>query len=353
MSDVPLTAWWIAAFLLAVGSGVWSAFGCGLASAAAILTRPNLVPLALVMVCVVAQQRPRLRRALAFVAPLAIASLVIAGLNRTFHGSMLNSGYGPLDYLYSADRIVPNLRRYFAWLVETHSAVILLAFVAPFVLRSSTAIWMIVFFAVLLVDYLAYFTYDQWIFLRFLLPAIPLLLILTSTIVVRSLQPLSSRFRGGCFVGLGAAAALWLGIKLTTLNVLAIQGDEHRYVAVGRVIGGVLPPNAVVLTVIQSGSVRLYGDRPTVRWDVLYEERLDNAIAILVEHGYEPYILLEQWEEPLFRKRFAAANVFGRVEWRPAIEYYGEPRVRVYAVADRAKYLAGESPPALPIPSPD
>jgi hypothetical protein len=81
------------------------------------------------------------------------------------------------------------------------------------------------------------------------------------------------------------------------------------------------------------------------------DERLDEAIAVLSAHGYEPYILLEEWEEPLFRAHFSPTNVFGRVEWPPTIEYNGAPRVRVYAIADRARYLAGESILPRPIPS--
>jgi hypothetical protein len=353
MSDVPTTAWWMAALVLATGSGLPAAFGGGLAAAAAILTRPNLVPLALVMAGLVARERPRMQRVIAFAAPLTIACLAIAVLNRTFHGTMLVSGYGPLEYLYSSDRIVPNLQRYVAWLVDTHSALIFLALAAPFVIPGAVVIWVLVFIAVLVAGYLPYFTYDHWTFLRFLLPAVPLFLILASIVVIRSLERLSPRFRGGCVVGLSAAAALWFGIKLETLQVLALQDAEHRYVTVGQTIGSVLPPNAVVITVVHSGSVRLYGDRPTVRWDGLKAECLDDAVAILVEHGYEPYILLEEWEEPLFKARFGAANAFGRVEWPPAIEYYGEPRVRIYAAAARAKYLTGASPPPLAIPSPD
>jgi hypothetical protein len=150
-----------------------------------------------------------------------------------------------------------------------------------------------------------------------------------------------------------AGAALFYGIRITELQVLGIHDAEHRYQAVGTFIGHELPPNAVVLTLIQSGSIRMYGGRATVRWDWLPGDRLDDAITVLSAHGYEPYILLEDWEEPQFRQRFAAANVFGRVEWRPAIEYHGEPRVRVYAVADRATYLTGASAPPHVIPSPD
>ena len=149
-----------------------------------------------------------------------------------------------------------------------------------------------------------------------------------------------------------AGAALYFGIRITELQVLAIHDAEHRYESVGTFIGRELPRNAVVLTLIQSGSVRMYGERATVRWDWLPGDRLDDALALLSGHGYEPYILLEEWEEPQFRDRFAATNIFGRMDWRPAIEYRGAPRVRVYAVADRARYLAGELAPPRVIPAP-
>src|SRR5439155_15652061 len=57
MSDVPATAWWLLAWACAtaptLGGPVWSAFFAGLAVSLAIATRPNLAPLALILVWVV------------------------------------------------------------------------------------------------------------------------------------------------------------------------------------------------------------------------------------------------------------------------------------------------------------
>src|SRR5205823_4851466 len=50
MSDVPVTAWWMLAAVLLFRGTDRSAFLAGLACSAAILTRPNLVPLVLVFV---------------------------------------------------------------------------------------------------------------------------------------------------------------------------------------------------------------------------------------------------------------------------------------------------------------
>src|SRR4029079_19639297 len=40
MSDIPATAWWTAAWAMALAPGRWSAFGAGVSVAAAVLTRP-------------------------------------------------------------------------------------------------------------------------------------------------------------------------------------------------------------------------------------------------------------------------------------------------------------------------
>jgi hypothetical protein len=124
-------------------------------------------------------------------------------------------------------------------------------------------------------------------------------------------------------------------------TVFDIQRAEHRYVAVGEYVGATLPDTAVVLTVIQSGSVRMYGGRPTLRWDKLDPDRLDQTIDGLSAAGYEPYLLLEDWEESIFRARFGTTNVVGRADWQPAIEYYGPVGVRVFRFADRSAYFSG------------
>jgi hypothetical protein len=102
---------------------------------------------------------------------------------------------------------------------------------------------------------------------------------------------------------------------------------------------------------IQSGSVRLYGDRPTVRWDMLPANQLDAAVDAIGAAGYRPYLLLEDWELPLFRDLFGAASEYGRVDWPPAFEYRDQGRkVWIYELADRARYFAGVNVAPRPVP---
>lgn len=158
--------------------------------------------------------------------------------------------------------------------------------------------------------------------------------------------------RGAAFIAVCTMIpAMYVGVA-GRLGAFSIARAEQRYAIVGQRLRTALPPDAVVMSMIQSGSVRWYGGRPTVRWDAIPRGRLDAVIESLEAAGYQPYILLEDWEDELFNKQFAT-NFYGTLEWPPVFEYLGYPRVRVYSTADRARQLAGERILTIPITEPD
>jgi dolichyl-phosphate-mannose-protein mannosyltransferase len=353
MSDVPVTAWWLLAWVLALSEGRGAAFAAGLSVSAAVLTRPNLVPLAVVLAAVTALTAPRWQRGTLFVAGMLPGCLAVAALNAFWYGSALRSGYGTIGDLYLWSRASPNLRQYMSWLIELETGVILLAVAAPFVARAKPAATaMLVFFFSLLGCYLFYFVYDTWPFLRFLLPGIPLLLVLASTVMVAIFERLPLRFRGTMMFLICTLTPVTYLVTADRLHVFNIQTAEHRYVAVGEHVATTLPSNAIVLTVIQSGSVRLYGRRPTLRWDLLPPDRLDQTLDGLRSAGYTPYLLLESWEDDLFRERFAKTSAVGNLDWPSTLEYYGPVSVRVLCPGDRHASLRGGRllPRAVPYP---
>ena len=353
MSDVPVTAWWLLAWYLALIRRTGAALGAGVCVSAAVITRPNLAPLAAVLALVVAVQDRGVRRGLAFVAGTLPGCLAVAAFNAFWYGSPLTSGYGELGDLYLASRAIPNLRNYWSWLIELETGVILLAAAAPLVARDRRAAGaMLLFFMSLLGCYLFYFVYDTWPFLRFLLPGIPLLLVLASAVIVAIFGRLPLRLRGTMVFLICILAPVTYLLTANRLHVFDIQRSEQRYVSVGEFIEATLPEKAVVLTVIQSGSIRLYGHRPTLRWDQLPPERLDQTLDGLRAAGYVPYLLLESWEENLFRTRFATSSIVGNIDWQPAIEYYGPISVRVFNPDDRQAYMSGRRvlPRAIPYP---
>jgi hypothetical protein len=344
MSDVPVTTCWIAAWLLAASGGAWTALGAGLAVSAAVLTRPNLVPLSIVVAAAIVLygvSGQRLRRVALFAAGVLPGCLLVAWLNNRLHGSPLRSGYGPLEGLYAWNRFWPNLVRYTTWLVQLHTPAILIGLAAPFIARVKGASLMVAFTIALLFAYLFYFVFDSWPFTRFLLPGLPLLFILGSSVALWIISRAPLAYRGGLVFLICLLLPCWYLIQAHSLGAFAIQRAEHRYDVVGRAVGESLEPQAIVFTLLESGSVRLYGDRPTLRWDEIEPANLSPVIALVRAHGYVPYVLLEQWEEPQFRERFERASEFGRLDWPPILRYDGASTTRIYALDDRVRYLSG------------
>lgn len=354
MSDVPATAWWLLAWVLALSPGRAAAFAAGLSVSAALLTRPSLVPLAIVLVAGVAIIDKRRERVVLLVAGMIPGCLAVSALNTYWYGGPLHSGYGPLDRFYAWDHVVPNLRRQWGWMIELDASVILLAAAAPWVVRAkTTAVAMLAFFFTLIACYAFYLVYDHWPFFRFLLPGLPLMIALAAAVIVRALSRLPLPLRGVAVFLLCTLAPIAGVLTADRHTAFDIQRAEHRYVSVGEYVGAALPANAVVLTVIQSGSVRWYGRRPTLRWDLIEPERLAPTLAGLRAAGYEPYLLLEDWEDELFRQRFGAVSAIGAANWPSAIEYYGPISVRVLAIPDRHSHHSTVGrllPRAVPYP---
>ena len=130
MSDVPVTAWWLLS-LWGAAAGLPAVAGAG--AAVAVLTRPNLAPLAAVMMAAVlthaySQHRTpgaALRAAVAFALPLAAAVGFLLWLNARLYGSPFMSGYGAASGLFAFGNVAVNAGRYAQWLLETQTPVVL------------------------------------------------------------------------------------------------------------------------------------------------------------------------------------------------------------------------------------
>jgi dolichyl-phosphate-mannose-protein mannosyltransferase len=354
MSDVPVTMWFLVAWWLLLHERPARMLAAGLATSGAMLTRPNLAPLAGVLLFVALRRRPRVIRGLLFGLGTVPGVLAVAAINRYLYGTASMSGYGSLRELFDWANVVPNLQRYPVWLVQLHTPAILIALAAPLVARREpeadraiddprlVALWMIAFGFALLVEYLLYGVFEDWPYLRFLLPVIPLLFVLASNICIIALQRMPTAIRGAAVFTICVLLGTWYFKKGDELGVYKIGFSERRYVSVGQYLEHALPPEAVVFSVIQSGSVRLYGKHMTLRWDEVPASKLDHTLDVLRARGYAPYILLEEWEEPMFRARFGPGELAGRVDWPPAIVCYAPITVRIYNPADRVRYIAGE-----------
>ena len=339
MSDVPVTAWWLLATLLIATPTATSAFGGGLAASAAIMTRPNLAPLAAVLGMFVLGYSPdrirtRLVKAVAFAAGVIPAGVGLTLLNQHLYGSPFESGYGSTEELFKLEYLGANLSTYPRWLIESETPLILLALAAPWLMRSSLAWLFVAIAAAVFVSYAFYLPFDNWTYLRFLLPAISLLLILTAGGLLhlsQRLPPRSARWLAA------AACLLVMAWRWDSAGMQPPPPNERRFAVVGEFVRDALPANAILLSMQHSGSLRYYAGRPTVRWDLLDAEWLDRSLMFFREKGYRPFILLEEWEQPLFTQRFAGHTNVAALDWRPMATYTGQIRTDIFDPADQSR----------------
>jgi hypothetical protein len=317
----------------------------GLAAGAAIVVRPNLVPLG-VPIGLFLLLRPertwaeRARAAGVYAAGCAAGCAAVAAIQQAYYGSPFTSGYGPLDTLFAAAHVGPNAERYFTWMAGAHTPVWLLAAAAPLLLPGALTLLLTAMIAITLACYLPYVVFDDWTFLRFLLPAVPLVLVLTVAVVDAVCRRVSRspRVAAAAVAALALALAPYLLSEAASRQVFRLHALEAKFARAGAYVAAALPPNALVITNWESGSVRFYSGRRTLVWDSLDPAWLDRAIAYARGRGLEPVLLFETWEEPRFRQRFAG-SALAALDWPPAAEVAGQ--VRIYRPEDRDRYRQG------------
>jgi hypothetical protein len=106
---------------------------------------------------------------------------------------------------------------------------------------------------------------------------------------------------------------------------------EGRYADAGHDLARFTPASAVFLSMQHSGSLRYYSGRITIRYTEINPQMLDATLDDLAHKGFRPYIVLDDWEVPIFRERFASSAI-GHLDWRPI---YDIRRVVAYDPAAR------------------
>ena len=362
MSDVAVTAWWMTTLALLVRGRF---LGAGLCTALALLTRPNLAPLALCVgpwVAYEAWMRSRSRGATAKallefgVAP-GLAVVFLLALSDRLYGDPLMSGYGAARNLFALAFVPDNLARYPVWLWDTQTPFVYLACAAPLLawwtrrLRGDPTsetpavgrLLLSAAFAVTVVCcYLVYSPFEEWWYLRFLLPALPVMLAMAAWVVSQIVGRAPAAWRAPvCALATLVLAAVYLQTAQARL-AFDLRDGEQRYVTAGQYASSHLPPRSVFICVQHSGSLRYYGGRLTLRWDWLDPAWLDRAVAHLRRAGYHPYFVLEPPEEDAFRQRFSRSSALGQLDWPAMADLRQNGGVRFYDPAARSAFRNGE-----------
>jgi hypothetical protein len=194
--------------------------------------------------------------------------------------------------------------------------------------------WFFTFVLAVFACYMWYLPFDAWWYLRFVLPAFPLIFVLAADVAWSGTRRLSLWRQA---VALGVFAVVIVDFAATRAmerDALRVGDWEQKYADVGRFVASRLPANAVVVTMQHSGSVRYYSGRPTLRYDALDADWLDRAIAYLRTAGFEPYLILERWEIANFRERFPTQRSVGFID-RPPLAVHSRD-VYVYGTGGSA-----------------
>ncbi len=338
MNDIATAALWLAALTLRSRP-----LACGVMIGAAILVRPNLAPLALMVAAIPWRPgQPLPIRDTAWLGAGAIPGVAMwLFLNNVLYGSITGSGYGNVGELFSLSHVGVNLTNYARAFYQTQTVFPLVALAAPFLLAGEArrmALWLLAFAAAVIAVYLLYRPFPEWWYLRFLMPAVVLTLVVACSVAAQIAD--RARMRG--VVAIGTVALALAGMQAAgARQVLALQALEGRYRETAALVTARLPANAVLITVWQSGSVRFHAGREAVLWDSLDPAWLDRAVAWLSAHGKVPYLLLERREEAEFRDRFRGHAEIGALDWPPRFSIGGQ--ARIFDPFDRARFRAGET----------
>jgi hypothetical protein len=302
------------------------------------LIRPNLAPaVALVgLWCT----RGGWRAALMFALAAAPFLTILLGWNWWLYGRPFGSGYGDMGSLFALSNLSANLVNYGRSLWMTQLAFPLLG-LAAFVLAPRDRRLVIVLATgmavVIMLVYLLYRPLPEWWYLRFLLPSLAILSALSVAVLAFVTR------RAWVALAVASVVAAFAMTSPAMRDALDVTRLERRFRTTAAVARERLPENAAFVTVWESGSLRYHADRPAVLWDSLDPASLDEALEWLQTRGHEPFIVVEDWEEPLFRQRFAAHSLPGQLDWPPLYDI--ERRVRIYRPADRGRFWQGETIP--------
>ena len=320
MTDVPAAAAIAAAAVLAWTSPRRPGLA-GLTLGLGLLIRPNLLPVVLVFLTSMADRasRPALGRFLGAFVPVAA---VVPVLNALVYGAPWRTGYGETSALFSIAHVPTNLHRYTTWMVDTMTPLVLVVVLVPWLVASRSAaasrqsepggslsprrlsLFLLSLAAIVFGCYVAYVPFEEWWYLRFLLPAIPLLCALMAVAIVVLARHAG---RPGGLVALAVFGALaWHGLSVARDRAaFDLWRMEQRLSATATYIRDIAP-NVVAIAIQPGGAIHFTLNRPVVSWDALEPRSLDRVVSWAGARGDRALIVVDGGEAEEFRTRFSS-----------------------------------------------
>lgn len=318
MSDGPAAAWVLASFYFALKShkGARYAGLAGVAFAIALATRPTnglLVPALLLAL-------PRQWPAWAWFLGGSVPGIAALGWYNTLQfGAFYRTGYAHLQTEFKWRYFFPSIQHYGLWFGRFFSPLVLLPLLVHLrgvLFRRPSHLLLAAWWLPLFGFYAFYkYTNDAWWYLRFILPALPALVV---ALTLAGWELWRGTGKRGLKVSLSAftLAALvscgWWSYRLRVLPAAAGENIYREGVAWARQN---LKQDTVLFVGQLSGAVYFYSSRPLVRADLISESELEKALTLVEQAGKEAYAILFDFEARVYPRVFP--NLYHKVmEWR-------------------------------------
>jgi hypothetical protein len=358
MSDVPAAALWALAWVMSLRPGLGASAAAGAAVTAAVMVRPNLTPLGLIVAWLVAttpsddEQRSSTRQRFAvFALVAAIGPLVVGWSQAVLNGSPFRTGYHPWVLIPGWENVRPSLALYPRLLTVVHTPAVFLGLLAPLLLlwpaagaapRSRARRVLISATAFVVATYLLYAPfapYDDLLSVRFMLPALTGLFVLLSALLVQAARAIAARARILAPLAL-VPAAIVATHPIAPLRYGFNLHRQHQPAATaGHYLREALPHNAAVIAGVHSGVVAYYTKKTVIRVEAIPPDGLDFVVDDLARHGYRPVLLLDAGEAATFTVRHRTSS-FRDLAWPPRADF-ADGGLRYWEFADRAAFENG------------
>jgi hypothetical protein len=314
MSDAPAAFWYLLALTLLAGRRS-RPMASGLAFAMAIWTRPLVLALAPALLLLLPRRREAFLRFAAGAVPVFLA---MAGMQWLMYGSPIRTGYGNSAGLFTTTNIGRHLGAFTRWTVAVHGPILVAAFLAgvwrgPRRLVLAAGVGLVTG----LVPYLFNLQYfDDWDIVRYLLPG----LIPCVIVAVLGAVSLAQRFLprpASVLAVLAFAAAIAAGAfgVVSGQSTWALVRQESRYAAVAEWFSQRTPEATLVFADLHSGSLRLYANRPTLRWVRMPPGSLAATVREAGRRGIECYAVFDdEAEARSFERQLAGGREALRLE---------------------------------------
>lgn len=168
---------------------------------------------------------------------------------------------------------------------------------------------LLTWFAPILITFCFFKPYEAWWYLRYLLPAIPALII-SALLTMKNILHYFSRSSKFITAKAKVVPAFLLAIILATelyqtkkLNVLEIDENERIYKKSCFLAAGKFPEHSLVLAMQLSGALIYYTKFIPCRWERLSPETFEFLKIKAEAQGYQWYALLFPFEEEEFQKK--------------------------------------------------